>query len=1034
MMEISFSRHHPRPAPPVTPQSFGSVVLDNFSFIPNGATPVTVGNVVIVMSPTSPASTATVALGGADAASFQLTNGGVYPCALQAKAATGAGTYSITLTATQAGVTNSPFVYGPVTITGATAFLLQTLTLVNTSGSTQIANVPTNFIGVQFKKGDIAAGTAPQFKQGGTGTVQPFSWGLQSYWSDGSLRTCAVVLRPTFSVTTNQTVEVWSGGSAPASSGRSLSEIYSQLLQVNVTIATQSTGTSGNYTAQFISNSNNLEQLTYLDGGAGLFVRMLANFVPANSSFVPTSSTAHGRLVCYAYIGALNDGSGSLGGFTFLPRITQPFYNVSGSPAGGGIGPRAFTTCQWQYGSGPTVTSFAFPFGGAVNFNWQSVQTFQLASGTHNWYQGGQSSSIGCTISGASLPTTSPQINTTSIFYINVNNGSPNNQFGLSVDSNGYYEISGSANNGGGSIRPLLVCNTFGSVWGALDDANLGPVHNYFQGAGSIAARTTLRHQIDQTYVQGTKLVQPWDLSLIGSVNDNSPWTYSWCTTNIGPFTVDPQPTGDGPGFPIGWTTPFAAAHFYNQSANSERINRFIGFAAANRSIAFKDATSRSIPNLGNPGVSFTGFPSSQYNVLTWGFNYTLPPSTDSVFCFNYGPGPDYSHSPDFLYWQYLRFGDPQFYDMLIEGAHAALMQVLQADRQPVAIAPGYYAQFANWNIQQRTMGWLGRDITVAAICAAGTSDGSVLDPQGLAMSKYWNTIVTDNCTRLVGMLNTSNGYNSYFATNKYPIPIDGDYGSTQLLSNAVPWQRAYNAFWQMLAAGALENSNALARMGQEMTWYLHVFNSIWGSGQGGFGITFAFFDRFGPWVGGNQWPGISSDAEYAFTGTMNGNVSWVISSGSPPRRFSCTVQPGATVSNNDRFYWDTRFSTPAGLANPADPMFVINVTHTGSNYSFDLSTTVGGSAFVTTDANSNGPYVHPTTPVAATTPGAAGDPAHFCEVRAVMRMLKALDPTFATIPDISALMADFDTRATTDSISTLFPNWAVYAIQTSFA
>lgn len=106
-----------------TSQVFSGLTLDNFTFTPTGSA-VTVGNVVVTMSPASPATTATIALGGTNATSFQLTNGGVLPCAVQAKSSTSSGSYTIALTATQTGIGNSPFPSGNLGITGSAAAAL----------------------------------------------------------------------------------------------------------------------------------------------------------------------------------------------------------------------------------------------------------------------------------------------------------------------------------------------------------------------------------------------------------------------------------------------------------------------------------------------------------------------------------------------------------------------------------------------------------------------------------------------------------------------------------------------------------------------------------------------------------------------------------------------------------------------------------------------------------------------------------------------------------------------------------------------
>lgn len=118
-----FKKSHPPHGGGGTPaQTIASVGLDNTTFTPDGISAQDVGNVVVVMSPTSPAATGgSVAIGGADAALYQLTNGGNIPCKVQAKSTTGVGIDTITLTYTQIGISNSPFTSGTITITGSTA-------------------------------------------------------------------------------------------------------------------------------------------------------------------------------------------------------------------------------------------------------------------------------------------------------------------------------------------------------------------------------------------------------------------------------------------------------------------------------------------------------------------------------------------------------------------------------------------------------------------------------------------------------------------------------------------------------------------------------------------------------------------------------------------------------------------------------------------------------------------------------------------------------------------------------------------------
>ncbi len=103
-------------------KTWSNLQVSATSFTPNGSTPQTVGSIVAGLSDGSSTDGATVTMAGADAASFQLTNGGVTPCDYQAKTATGVGTYALTFQIARANVnggTAYPTVALPVTVTGS---------------------------------------------------------------------------------------------------------------------------------------------------------------------------------------------------------------------------------------------------------------------------------------------------------------------------------------------------------------------------------------------------------------------------------------------------------------------------------------------------------------------------------------------------------------------------------------------------------------------------------------------------------------------------------------------------------------------------------------------------------------------------------------------------------------------------------------------------------------------------------------------------------------------------------------------------
>ncbi len=182
---LARSRGGVSPGPP-TGQSFASLTLDNLTWTPNGVSAVTVGNVVAAMDPISPDSTATISLTGANAASFQLTNSGVLPCAVQAKSATTAGSYTIALVGTQPAILNSPFTGDPLTLVGAATGVGTSITVTNSSGSASPSPTPMQ-VGQGFVRGNVPAGSiaTPTVSGSPLGTWQADN---QSYWDDGSLR------------------------------------------------------------------------------------------------------------------------------------------------------------------------------------------------------------------------------------------------------------------------------------------------------------------------------------------------------------------------------------------------------------------------------------------------------------------------------------------------------------------------------------------------------------------------------------------------------------------------------------------------------------------------------------------------------------------------------------------------------------------------------------------------------------------------------------------------------------------------------
>lgn len=96
-----------------------NITLSNASFTGGASSGTVVGAISVPASGCT--FSGTLSLGGTDAASFQLSSTSL-PSNLETNGVVGVGSYSISLTATYASASNSPFTKTPITITGNAAF------------------------------------------------------------------------------------------------------------------------------------------------------------------------------------------------------------------------------------------------------------------------------------------------------------------------------------------------------------------------------------------------------------------------------------------------------------------------------------------------------------------------------------------------------------------------------------------------------------------------------------------------------------------------------------------------------------------------------------------------------------------------------------------------------------------------------------------------------------------------------------------------------------------------------------------------
>lgn len=204
------------------------------------------------------------------------------------------------------------------------ATLRTTRTLSNTSGGTQATNFVTPMFGLPLKEGDMPAGQFPEFRLTDNTPVPATVYNMAA-WADGSMNMCGVIARVPSSVagSGSLTVNVYSGGTAPAASSRTLAEVTA-----GSDIKIEYTGTtnlSGLWTASLndaITNDGNI--IVIGDGPAGKVWRIGGHFKQAGSP--------HGQLYCWHYIAVLQNAAGGLLGVRYLGVWGQIFADVA-SPA-----------------------------------------------------------------------------------------------------------------------------------------------------------------------------------------------------------------------------------------------------------------------------------------------------------------------------------------------------------------------------------------------------------------------------------------------------------------------------------------------------------------------------------------------------------------------------------------------------------------------------------------------------------------------------------------------------------------------------
>jgi hypothetical protein len=707
--------------------------------------------------------------------------------------------------------------------------LIEPIQLCSTSGSTVAANTPSPpMFPLEFKKGDIPAGQYPQL-QATDGTPWGATFINVRHWSDGSIKIAGVLpgpfpkAIPTDCVSAN----VLNGGSAPAVSGLTTTQLYNELIQLNANGFAGALGSglshTGNWSAKLANDANNVEVVNYGDGQGGRVYRILTH--------VQQGGTPHGQMEVYWYVQQLLNASGGTAGYRVLPRLTEPWYNHD-TPVKDWRGLKDFNI---QYGATPTTITPPFPYSDLtfVPGGWLGGNTFTL-SATPTGYCDNVST---CQLAGYLTTTgTLPTGYTANTIYCGTYNPLAN-QVNFGACGNVFGSITGASSGGSGThtFHPIPLLQHFGTLWGAQADGR----YTYLQGSGTVAADAPILVKGNPVYDQATKLFPPYDMSLSPAPDPNNP--------NMAPFRSDPirfdlAMTGvvgtalgaTGERDDIGIRNAWCSRWFYNRSLVDDKYVRVNGLISGLFSNAVRDFTTRGPVHLGDPAHSYTGMPASSATTFGWSqfaaAPFTPPAHGGVALFFNINTT---DHMPDLAGCAYLATGEPQYLDLQMEWANESIFSKAAANRNATVAGVDYYGTMTYQTSNLfREMAWGMRPIIDASAWwpdtdPAGTQIGAYLNDQ-----RYASTHLPTVSIPLEG---------GWAAANCYWIPPGGGTRGT--------WNYGYMVNVLAQAANAAEDADALSLLDCSGNYFKHVVSSF-----GGYPL-YSFFDMtnydIGSHVGG---------------------------------------------------------------------------------------------------------------------------------------------------------------------------------------
>jgi hypothetical protein len=536
--------------------------------------------------------------------------------------------------------------------------------------------------------------------------------------------------------------------------------------------------------------------------------------------------------------------------------------------------------------------------------------------------------------------------------------------------------------------------------------------YNFFQGAGSVAADTTLRVQINQTYWNSTGTFMPMDMSVIGGPMwplPDTPWQYPW-----NPYTVTDVRTADigtgGPPVEVGLMCNVAGWDFYIQTKQSDIWNRAFGLSPGTMYCDFKDGTAGSYFDrllvMNGPGGSYANMPpfrDSPYIACPngpsggpgngLGFSNQPPPGcSTSGLC-------EPSHEPDLCQWAYMRFGEVQYFDYMCEWAQTSTQTVFNSSNE-LSSPPYPYPTWASsiYAGQYRATGWATRDVCQAAFWCSHDPSGNVSNPvfsDGSELQKYLLDQANAQTAFAIAMMDSASATLWGSQEGADYIKASGMWAPKYTASNPAGiagmqmWQSAYTAGGIMPSA-LRGDPNAIDFIKRWMGFLDRIGNNTMLKGNSANAYVYHFClgetiviqppGTNNQFTGQGAYPPITRDEQYGglgscFSTNTNAIISYVPNVNLPDtttvvrNAFTMTINPGGvgapTLGNGDFFFaYASEYVTgpvhpgliPSAMTQCTVPYFVRDWTNVGGNtYSFNVATSPGGAAIPIVDTSAGG-------------------------------------------------------------------------------